>query len=198
MTYLHTAPTPYVLADLVPRRALTDTALVVSGAALTALAAQVSFALPGTPVPVTAQTAAVLLTAGALGARRGVMAQLLYLLVGIAGVPVFTDGGSGAASVLGATGGYLVAFPIAAWVVGSLAARGLDRRLRTSLLPLVAGSLVFYAVGVPWLALYADVSLAKACSMGLWPFLIGDAFKALVVAFGAPGAWRLASRYDRS
>src|SRR5919199_3510769 len=112
---------PRVLADLVPRVRARDAALVVAAAALTALCAQISFHLPGNPVPVTLQTFAVLLSGAALGANRGAAAMLLYVALGVVGVPVYAGGAHGTSIVFGATGGYLVGFMLAGWVVGRLA-----------------------------------------------------------------------------
>lgn len=183
-----------VLADLAPSRLRTEVLLISAAVALTAIAAQFSFLLPGTPVPVTGQTAAVLLAGGALGASRGAFAQLAYLAVGAAGAPVFTQGAHGPDAVLGATGGYLVAFPIAAFVVGSLASRGHDRRIPSSVLALLAGSAVIYGIGVPWLAVNLGVGLAEAANLGLWPFLAGDFVKACLAGVLLPAVWRATSK----
>src|SRR3954451_10783788 len=126
-------PQPRVLADLVPRARARDAALVLAAVALTALSAQISFYLPGNPVPVTGQTFAVLLSGAALGANRGATAMLLYILVGMIGVPVFADGNHGVDVVTGATGGYLIGFLAAGWVVGKLAEHRYDRRTLTAL-----------------------------------------------------------------
>src|SRR3954447_19786187 len=121
-TAVVTAPQPRVLADLVPRVRARDLALVIAAVVLTALCAQISFYLPGNPVPVTGQTFAVLLSGAALGANRGATAMLLYILVGMIGVPVFADGNHGVDVVTGATGGYLIGFLAAGWVGGRPAA----------------------------------------------------------------------------
>src|SRR5690606_8037308 len=127
-------------------------ALVVAFAALTAVLAQLRIPLPGTPVPVTGQTLGVLLAGGALGMRAGALSQALYLLVGLVGLPVFTDAGSGWEVVSGATGGYLVAFVAAAGLVGWLVERGEDRHVVTSAAAMLAGTAVIYAAGTGWLA----------------------------------------------
>src|SRR3954471_16851391 len=119
---------PRVLADLVPRVRARDLVLVVAAVVLTALCAQITFYLPGNPVPVTGQTFAVLLCGAALGANRGASAMLLYLLVGMIGLPVFADGDHGMDVITGASGGYIIGFLVAGWVVGRLAERRYDRR----------------------------------------------------------------------
>lgn len=168
---------------------LADALLVVGGSLLVAALAQVSIPLPFTPVPVTGQTFAVLLVGAALGARRGAASLALYVAQGVLGLPVFAGGASGLARLAGPTGGYLVGFVAAAYVVGFLAERGLDRRLFTALAAFLAGEIVIYIVGVSWLAYF--VGWGKALLAGLWPFLPGDALKAVLAALALPSAWTL-------
>lgn len=189
-----------VLADLIPaessraRAIARDVTLVVAVAALTALAAQVRVPLPFSPVPVTGQTFAVLLGAAALGPVRGAAAQALYVAVGLIGVPVFAEGASGVQVLFGATGGYLIGFVLSGAVVGALARRGMDRGVLGTVLAYVAGSLVIYAIGMPWLAVVAGVDAGAAFAMGVAPFLIGDAIKAVLAGALLPSAWRLTGR----
>ncbi len=186
---------PRTLADAVlPRSLVTDAGLVVGFAALTAAAAQISFRLPWTPVPITGQTFAVLAAGTVLGLRRGFASQLLYVLVGALGAPVYAGGVGGWAKATGATGGYLLGFVIAAAVVGALADRRQDRQLLTSIPAMLAGSAIVYAVGVPWLAASLGVSGTKAIELGMAPFLIGDAVKLAAAGALAPGVWRLIDR----
>jgi biotin transport system substrate-specific component len=186
-----------VLADLLPRTLVANLTLVVGAALLTAASAQVFVPLPFSPVPISGQTFAVLLTAAALGPGRAVLAQGLYILLGVAGLPFFTGASSGVQVLAGATGGYIVGFVLAAAVVGWLARRGLDRTPWGTAAAFALGSVVIYAVGVPWLALVAGVSLGQALTMGLVPFLVGDAVKALLAAGLLPGAWSLVRRLER-
>lgn len=183
-----------VLADLLPGAVARDVGLVIAVAALTALAAQVRIPLPGSPVPITGSTFAVLLGAAAVGPLRGGLAQGLYVLVGLAGLPVFTGGEAGVAYAVGATGGYLIGFVVASVVVGALARRGADRRTFGAAGAFVAGSLVIYALGVPWLAQVASMPLREALWNGAGVFLVGDALKALAAGALLPAAWRLARR----
>lgn len=186
---------PRTLADVVlPRSLVTDIALVAGFAALTALAAQVSIALPFTPVPITGQTFAVLAAGTVLGAKRGPLSQLLYVLVGALGAPIYASGQGGWAAATGATGGYLVGFVLAAALVGALSERRHDRQLLTSLPAMLAGSAVIYALGVPFLAWKLGVSGVKAVELGMAPFLIGDAVKLVAAGALAPGAWQLVRR----
>ncbi len=181
-----------VLADALPGSLVRDIALVVGVAALTALAAQLRIPIPGLPVPVTGQTFAVLLGAAALGPLRGSLAQLLYIGVGLVGLPVFAGGTAGWETVAGASGGYLLGFVAASAVVGALARRGADRRVLTTVAAYSAGTAVIYAVGVPWLAAVADMPLGAALMGGAVVFLPVDAVKAALAGVLLPVAWRLA------
>ncbi|MET9700639.1 biotin transporter BioY [Streptomyces sp. NPDC006529] len=180
-----------VLADLLPASRVRDIALVVGGAALTGLAAQIAVPVPGSPVPVTGQTFAALLVGTAFGARRGFLALALYALAGAAGMPWFAQGTSGAG---GASFGYVLGMLLAATLAGALARRGADRSVVRTALTMAAGSAVIYAVGVPYLALSTGMSSGAAVAAGLTPFLIGDALKALLAMGLLPAAWKLAGR----
>jgi biotin transport system substrate-specific component len=171
-----------------------DAALVALGAALVALAAQITIALPFTPVPITGQTFAVVLVGGALGAARGAASLSLYLLLGLVGMPVYSDGGSGWDVISGATGGYLVGFLLAAGLTGFLAERRWDRRLSSSIAAMLTGNVVIYLVGVPWLASVADYGLEEALEKGLYPFVVGDLLKLYLAGALLPAAWRIVER----
>ncbi|SEE80316.1 biotin transporter BioY [Ruania alba] len=171
-----------------------DAALVSGAVVLTALLAQVSLPVPGSPVPVTGQTLAVLLVGTTMGLRRGVVAMGAYLLLGAVGMPVFADGGSGAVALIGPTGGYLAGFLLAAAVMGRLAERGWDRSpLRMLGLGLLGQATVF-AVGVPWLALSAGLGPAEAIAAGFTPFIVGGLIKGALAGMLLPSAWRLVRR----
>jgi biotin transport system substrate-specific component len=171
------------------RRAAAEAMLVAGGAALVALAAQLRVDLPFTPVPITGQTFAVLLVGAALGSARGASSLALYLVLGAAGLPFFAGGRCCAVTLLGPTGGYLLSYPVAAWVVGRLAERGWDRRFGTAVLAMLAGSAVIYAGGVSWLALF--VGWERTLWAGLVPFLPGDLLKLLAAAALLPIAWKV-------
>ncbi|TDB70687.1 biotin transporter BioY [Actinomadura sp. KC216] len=179
---------PAVLGDLLPGALARDAALVAGAAAFTGLAAQIAIPLPGTPVPVTGQTFAVLLAAAALGPVRAALAMLLYLTAGIAGMPWFTEGGSGTGVP---TLGYVLGFVVAAAVVGRLAQRGGDRTPLRTAATMLAGTAIMYAAGVPYLMAALDVDLARALDLGMTPFLAGDALKVLLAAGLLPAAWKL-------
>ncbi|MFD7387043.1 biotin transporter BioY [Streptomyces sp. NPDC059852] len=185
------ARTGQVLADLLPASRVRDIALVAGGAALTGLAAQISVPVPGSPVPVTGQTLAVLLVGTALGAGRGFLSLALYALAGMAGVPWFAQGTSGAAAP---SFGYVLGMILAATVVGALARRGADRTALRTAGAMLLGEAVIYAVGVPYLALATGMSASAAIAAGLVPFLIGDAVKAALAMGALPTAWKFLNR----
>lgn len=170
-------------------------ALILIGIVLIALCARISFYALGNPVPYTLQTFGVLLSAGALGFRRGVAASLLYLAIGAVGLPVFADGKHGVDIILGATGGYLVGFVVASALVGRLAELGWDRTIFGAIGAMLLGSLVIYAVGVPWLAVTAfGGDLTLAFDKGMRTFLLWDAVKLLLAAAAFPVAWWFVGR----
>ncbi|MGW2086000.1 biotin transporter BioY [Streptomyces sp. NPDC001880] len=188
------ARTGAVLADLLPaarHRYAVDTALVLGGAALTGIAAQIAVPVPGSPVPVTGQTFAALLVGTALGARRGFLSLAVYALAGMAGMPWFSEGTSGMGFP---SFGYVLGMMLAASVVGGLARRGGDRSVLRTAGTMVLGSAIIYAVGVPYLALATGMSASAAIAAGLVPFLLGDALKAALAMGVLPAAWKLVGR----
>ncbi|HTR96307.1 MAG TPA: biotin transporter BioY [Candidatus Acidoferrales bacterium] len=183
---------PLTLTDLaLPRAgALRNVLLVVAASLVTAMAAQLAIRLPWTFVPVTGQTFAVLLVGAALGARRGFLAMALYLAEGSAGLPFFAGGDAGFAKLLGPSGGYLVAFPLAAWLTGALAERGWDRRPLTTFAAMLLGSAVIFALGLAQLSRFVPAS--ALVPSGLAPFVPGDLLKCAIAAGLCPAAWKLA------
>ncbi len=181
-----------VLAEVLPTGLTRSGVTILLGAGLTALAAQLSFPVPGSPVPVTGQTFAVLLTAAALGPARGLAAQALYLVMGAVGLPVFAGAGHGTGVIFGASGGYLIGFLAAAAITGYGARRGADRSPVRTLLLFALASVVIYAIGTTWLCLDTGMSAGAGISAGVTPFLPGDTAKALLAAGLLPGAWWLA------
>jgi biotin transport system substrate-specific component len=177
----------------------TRAAAVVFMAVLTAAAAQISIPLPFTQVPFTFQPTVVLLGGLVLGGRLGALSQGLYLAAGIAGLPVFAASATlppGAWRLLGPTGGYLMSYPLAAFVAGVLAQRGFDRRYVTSVLAMALGLLVIYTSGTLWLASVtghggAASSLVTAIATGVAPFVVADLVKLAGAAGIVPGLWRL-------
>jgi biotin transport system substrate-specific component len=174
-----------------PRSGVVSVLLVVAAAALTALAAQWRVHLPFTPVPITGQTFAVLLTGAALGWKLGATGQLLYVAVGALGAPVFSDASGGFDVIVGATGGYLLGFVIAAGVVGWMAELRQDRTFPTMFTAFILGSVVIYIFGATGLMISAEMSVVGAVEAGVVPFLLGDLIKASAAGILLPGAWRL-------
>jgi biotin transport system substrate-specific component len=186
------------LADVaLPRAGVAPTLFLVLGASIvTALAAQIEVRLPWTPVPITGQTFAVLLTGAVLGARRAFLAQLLYLAEGAAGLPVFAGGAAGVARLVGPTGGYLIAFPFAAALTGALAQRGWDRHVATMVAAMLLGSVVIFGGGLLWLSRFVPPQTLLAA--GLLPFVPGDLIKTTLAAVVFPSVWRWVGRGSRA
>ena len=169
---------------------------------LTAVAAQISIPLPFTPVPFTFQPMVVLLGAAALGPRLGMSSQMLYLALGFAGMPVFAASPllpQGAARLLGPTGGYLMAYPFAAFAAGWLAQRGFDRRYVTAVIAMVCGLAVVFAGGILWLTIASRpaISFSSALAVGFVPFIVPDLVKLLAAAAVMPGLWRITGPASR-
>ena len=187
-------PRPLVLADLVPAVRARNVVLVTAGALFMALLAQLSVPVPGSPVPITGQTLGVVLTAAALGPARGTLVQVFYILAGVVGLPFYSEASSGVEVVLGATGGYLVGFIPAAYLIGLAARRGRDRNVLTALPLFIAGQAVIFAVGVPWLAVTTGMDAGQALDAGFYPFILGGIVKAVIAAAVLGGTWALVQR----
>ncbi len=179
---------PRTLADVIPGGLVRNIVLVVGGAGLVGLTAQVSFPLPFTPVPVTLQTFSVLLVGAVLGSRRGAASMGLYLLAGVIGVPWFSEHRSGWAF---GSFGYIVGFVVAAYVVGLLAERRADRKVLPAIGMMTLGNVIIYVFGVAGLVLLVPMPLPTALAAGVFPFLIFDAIKILAAAGLLPGTWKL-------
>lgn len=178
---------------LFPSRSLVrHVALVLGFVALTALCARIRIYLPWTPVPLTGQTFAVLLSGAALGSRLGGLSQVVYLAIGLLGVPVFQGGNQGWSYVTGATGGYLMGFILAAYLVGALAERGWDRRHVAA--AMLLGNIAIYLPGLLWLGLRGVVPWERVLPAGLYPFILGDLMKLTLAAIVLPSAWGLLGR----
>jgi biotin transport system substrate-specific component len=181
------------LAVLPRAGALTDLVLVAGGAGLIAASAQISIKLPFTPVPITGQTFSVLLVGAGLGTARGGASALLYVLAGLL-FPVYAGGGEGWDVISGASGGYLVSYPIVAALTGFLAERNWDRRFSSAVGAMLTGNVVIYLFGLPWLAHVLHTNLNETLKDGLYPFVPGDTFKLYLAAAALPGAWKLVGR----
>ena len=185
------APQPRVLADVVGRTWIRQLAVIAGGAAFVGLSAQIAFYLPWNPaVPLTLQTFAVILTAGALGSLRGVAAMAIYALLGSIGLPWFAQGSSGFG---GPAFGYIIGFIVAAFVVGRIAESGVTRSFGRSVGLMVLGSVIIYAIGATWLKFSLGVpwfGADSAWAYGVKDFIIGDVIKLLAAAGLMPLAWK--------
>lgn len=168
-------------------RVAVDVGLVVAASAIIAIAAQIAIPVPFSPVPLTLQPLAVILVGASLGAGRGAAAAVLYLLEGIAGMPVFAQGHGGAIWLLGPTAGYLYSYPFAAFVAGWFSDRGWARS------GMFVALAVIYAGGWSWLVQFSGIRGAFA--VGVAPFLIADIVKVALGAVLLPYAERLIARF---
>ncbi len=188
---------PTLVDRVVTRTWLSDIALVVAGTALVAVLAQV--AIPLWPVPVTGQTLAVLLVGASLGAARGAASLGLYAVLGAIGLPIYSDSASGWSVLLGPTGGYIIGFIVSAALVGWAAERSWDRGWYKPIITFIGGSLVVFAIGLPWLAVsLGQLGLANDLQSvliaGFYPFIIGGLIKAGIAAALLPALWAAAER----
>jgi biotin transport system substrate-specific component len=186
-------------ATVFPRSsALTQVLFVAAGVAFISLLAQIAIPVPGSPVPVTGQTLAVLLIGTTYGARLGVLTFATYLLAGIAGAPIFapsaTSANHGIDRLIGATGGYLVGMLVASLVLGYLADRKADQKFRTSFPALLLGDAIIFTFGLLWLQQTLDLSWSKTIAAGFTPFILGEALKIAITATSLPLIWRRISR----
>lgn len=185
-----TIPSRVIAGAVLPRHRVTTGVLVVGFALLTAAAAQIRIPLPFTPVPITGQTFAVLLSGAVLGGAAGAASQALYVLAGLV-LPFYAGGASGWTHATGATGGFLVGFIAAAWIVGLLAERHQDRTVATAIPAFLTGTAVIYLLGVPWLADALNVSWITAVEKGVVPFVLGDLVKIAAAGTLLPATWKL-------
>jgi biotin transport system substrate-specific component len=174
---------------------LVNITLAVIGSLFVALMAQITIYLPFSPVPITGQTFAVLLIGMSYGSRLGSITILTYLLEGVSGMPFFAGGLAGPSVLVGPSGGYLLGFVVAAWVVGRFVERHTVMKPITTFFIFVVGSVVIYTFGVIWLSI--SLGLHKAIAVGVLPFLPGDLIKALLASLGLPSAWVLVQRFSK-
>jgi len=165
--------------------------LIIGFSLLISLCAQIAFLLPFSPVPITLQTLGVILTGAVLGSKRGSLAVIAYLAEGASGLPFFAAGTSGINHLIGFTGGYLLAFPIAAYITGFLCEHEFDRSFKTSIIAMLPGTLIIYLLGVSWLAYTLHLSPQTAISTGMLPFIPGDILKIIFATLLLPTAWKL-------
>jgi biotin transport system substrate-specific component len=188
------------LSDLVRPRSfsfgrLYDIFLMIAGIVCLTLSAYIRIPLPFTPVPLTAQTLTVLLIGVLYGSKRGVLCTVLYIVVGIAGLPVFQGGHFGLAYIIkGTTAGYLFGFIAAASVTGYLAEQGFDRSFWKSFVAMCIGNIIILTCGCVWLA---AVGLKNVIVIGALPFILGDLVKIFLASIILPAGWKMINRADR-
>jgi biotin transport system substrate-specific component len=195
VTYATALPRRTVLADLVPQARVRDATLVLAGALLTALFAQIAIDVPPSPVPVTGQTLAVGLVGATLGARRGATSLALYAILGLF-LPFYAEGESGWHVIWGASGGYIVGFVFAAGAIGWLAERGADRKALAAFAAFVVGQLIVFAFGLAGLKIAVDESWSWTIHNGFTIFIVGGLIKAVVGGLALPSAWHLVRRFE--
>jgi biotin transport system substrate-specific component len=182
-------------SSLIPRStALSHAVLVVSGVLGLAVLAQIAIPVPGSPVPVTGQTLGVLILGTAYGSTLGFTTFALYILAGIAGAPVFADGGHGLDRIVGATGGYLVGMLVATFVLGQLARFRLDQKFFTALPSMLIGTVTTFSFGLIWLHQYTGQSWSWTFEKGLTPFIVGEVLKIAIAGTSLPAIWRVVNR----
>ena len=191
-SFKHAAPDTLIGAALAPLDWTRSVSLAVVFSLLTALAAQI--VIPIGPVPITGQTFAVLLTGALLGSRLGAMAMIIYLAEGAVGLPFFYGGHGGIGHLLGQTGGYLIAFPAAAFITGAFAENGWDKRFITAIAAMAVGSIVILLTGWVWFSALTNTSLPVAFKLTVAPHLAGDVIKILLAAAVLPTGWALLKR----
>ena len=170
--------------------ALTQSSLVIGGVAFLSLMAQIALPIPGSPVPVTGQTLGALLLGTAFGASLGFTTFAAYMVIGIAGAPVFATGGHGLARISSATGGYIVGMLLASLITGLLARRAWDRKLRTSVATMIVGDLVIFTAGLIWLHHVTAQTWRWTFAKGFTPFIPGEILKIAIASTALPLVWR--------
>ena len=188
----HAQPDTLIGAALAPLDWTRSVSLAVVFSLLTALAAQI--VIPIGPVPITAQTFAVLLTGALLGSRLGAMAMIVYLVEGGLGLPFFYGGHGGIAHLFGPTGGYLVAFPAAAFITGAFAENGWDKRFLTAVAAMFVGSIVILLAGWAWFSVVMHTPMLVAFKLSVAPHIPGDIIKIVLAAAVMPTGWAVLKR----
>jgi biotin transport system substrate-specific component len=191
-----TSVNPILVDRIIPRKLITDFALVFLGITLTAVAAQLQ--IPASPVPFTFQTLTVLLIGATYGKARASITMLGYVLLGALGLPIFAGGAAGVEKLFGATGGFLVGFIVAAYLTGYLAELNWSSKSLKMFASFVLGSVVIYLIGIPVLSLVAFASDLTAATLFMLPYMIWDAVKAVLAAAIVPGAFVLVNKIKKT
>ncbi len=190
-------PTQTFARVVLPRSAVVTGMLMVGFALITAISAQIVLPVPGTPVPITGQTFAVLLAGAVLGSKAGAGSQIVYWALGAAGLPFYSSATGGWETATGATAGYFAGFIAAAWIIGYLAERGQDRTIDTALPAFLFGNTIIYVLGVAWLLVSVESigTIDQALTAGFLPFVIGDGIKILAASLLLPTAWKMVETF---
>jgi biotin transport system substrate-specific component len=168
--------------------------LILTGTVFLAVMAQIAFPIPGSPVPFTGQTLGVLLLGTAYGAGLGASTVAFYLLMGMAGAPIFSSGTSGIERIVGPTGGYLVGMLISSLVLGALAGRKWDQKIKTVIPTMIIGNLIIFAIGLLWLNQYTGQSWLWTFEKGFTPFIFGEIIKIAIASTALPTVWKYVAK----
>ncbi len=168
--------------------------LILTGTVFLAVMAQIAFPIPGSPVPFTGQTLGVLLLGTAYGAGLGASTVAFYLLMGMAGAPIFSSGTSGIERIVGPTGGYLVGMLISSLVLGALAGRKWDQKIKTVIPTMIIGNLIIFAIGLLWLNQYTGQSWLWTFEKGFTPFIFGEIIKIAIASTALPAVWKYVAK----
>lgn len=168
--------------------------LILTGTVFLAVMAQIAFPIPGSPVPFTGQTLGVLLLGTAYGAGLGASTVAFYLLMGMAGAPIFSSGTSGIERIVGPTGGYLVGMFISSLVLGALAGRKWDQKIKTVIPTMIIGNLIIFAIGLLWLNQYTGQSWLWTFEKGFTPFIFGEIIKIAIASTALPAVWKYVAK----
>jgi biotin transport system substrate-specific component len=168
--------------------------LILTGTVFLAVMAQIAFPIPGSPVPFTGQTLGVLLLGTAYGAGLGASTVAFYLLMGMAGAPIFSSGTSGIERIVGPTGGYLVGMFISSLVLGALAGRKWDQKIKTVIPTMIIGNLIIFAIGLLWLNQYTGQSWLWTFEKGFTPFIFGEIIKIAIASTALPTVWKYVAK----
>jgi biotin transport system substrate-specific component len=174
--------------------AVTQISLILSGTVFLAIMAQISFPIPGSPIPFTGQTLGVLLLGTAYGASLGFSTMAFYLLMGALGAPIFASNSHGLERITGATGGYLIGMLLSTLVIGALAGRKWDQKLKTVIPTMVIGNAIIFSFGLIWLHEYTGENWQWVFEKGFTPFIFGEVFKIAIASTALPAVWRLVSK----
>ena len=168
--------------------------MILTGTVFLAVMAQISFPIPGSPVPFTGQTLGVLLLGTAYGAGLGFSTIAFYLLMGMAGAPIFSSGTSGIERIAGPTGGYLVGMLLSSLVLGALAGRKWDQKIKTVIPTMIIGNSIIFAIGLLWLHQYTGQTWLWTFEKGFTPFIFGEIIKIAIASTALPAVWKYVSK----